>query len=113
MPAKPQPAPDDTTTVNLQIRIPGRLKNQILHAATQAGEPLNTWIAATLHQAVNQPATEPSGRQTPTVADIIADYLNGNTTTAPCGKPWPCPGTGTEPTNINGANFCTTCNVRL
>lgn len=112
MPVKPHHSDPNTVTL-LQVRLPGWLKNQILDTANANGQSLNTWVAAALHEAVNKPAVEPSERRTPTVADVIADYLSGEATTAPCGRVWPCEGTGVEPVSVNGVSFCTVCNVRV
>lgn len=112
MPVKPHHTNPDKTTL-LQIRIPGWLKNQILDHANHNGTSLNTWVAAVLHEAVNKPAVEPRERRTVTVADVIADYLSGASTTAPCGRVWPCDGSGVEPVPVNGVPFCAVCNVRL
>jgi hypothetical protein len=113
MPVKPRPSNRDDQTVHLQIRIPGWLKNQILTAANNAGEPLNRYVAAILHEAVNKPPVEACAGRTVSVGDVIADYLSGTSTLAPCGRVWPCDGTGVEPTRLNGAEFCRVCNVRL
>lgn len=112
MPVQPQHNNPDKPA-NLHIRIPGWLKNQILDQAQTAGEPLNRYVAAILHQAVNQPPVEASERRTVTVSDVIADYLSGAATTAPCGRVWPCDGSGVPPTLVSGAEFCSVCNVRL
>jgi hypothetical protein len=109
MPVKPQHSNPDHT-VHLQIRIPGWLKNQILDAAGTT--PLNTWVAAALHEAVNRPVVESAGRAV-SVTDVIADYLQGRSTTAPCGRVWPCEGDGVGRVNVNGVLFCSVCNVRV
>lgn len=113
MPVKPQRSNPDRTTI-LQIRIPGWLKNQILDAA--GPQSLNTYVAGILHQAVNKPTEAPLAPSEPrsvSVTDVIADYLSGRSTVAPCGRVWPCDGSGTEPVVVNGNEFCAVCNIRL
>jgi hypothetical protein len=111
MPVKPQPSNPDHT-VHLQTRIPGWLKNQILDAANQAGQSLNTWVAAALHDAVNRPVVPLEARSV-SVAEVIADYLHGRSTVAGCGRPWPCEGSGVVPVVVNGVGFCQVCSVRV
>ena len=111
MPVAPHPS-DPDSIVQLQIRIPGWLKNEILERAEQAEQSINVWTLAALHEAVRPPVVR-SERLWPTAADVVADYLHGEPTVAPCGKRWPCEGANAERSTVRGTEFCGICNVRL
>lgn len=98
--------------VAVQVNLPGELKNRILDAAQTAGMSLNAWLTNAIYQQLHHGDSRPEPKAMPTPHEVIADYLAGRQTVAPCGKPFPCEGAD-QIEMLNGLEFCAVCHVRV
>lgn len=110
MPKVPVRSRDDSEAY-LNIRLPGWLKNKISAAAANAGVSTNTWLLNAVHQQLHFGDERPTPRSMPTASEVIADYLAGRQTIAPCGKPFPCEGNDSR-VQLGAHTFCGVCNIR-
>ncbi len=114
MPASPERYRDTTTAV-VYVRVPGWLKNEITEHAREAGLSINAWAANILMRGLEGEIglPEPPRAEYPvaTPQQVIGDYLRGEDTVEPCGKPAPCERTGTF--TVSGFEFCEVCRIRL
>jgi len=115
MPRKPIRAESPDSSYNLVIRIPGRLKNQILDHCSSVGAPLNAWIVslilAGLRDAHELPPPPPAAAPLPTIDEVLRSYVLGERIIMPCGKPGPCP--GEDPIKLGGVDYCPECSIRV
>jgi hypothetical protein len=98
--------------VALMVPMRGALKNQILDAATAAGMSLTQWVTHAVHQQLHHGNERPPVRVLPTASEVVADYLAGRTTLAPCGERYPC--AGADDVEHHGAlAYCGRCHLRV
>lgn len=100
-------------TAFLHVAVPGWLKNQVVDAAAAAGLSVTGWLVqAVRNQLFFGDSVRPEARAMPTSHEVIADYLAGRRTVAPCGRPFPCEGVGRVEC-VAGVEFCVVCKVRV
>jgi hypothetical protein len=110
VPFKFKHAPEDVT-VNMIVRLPGWLKNEIYDQLEANNETLNTWIIGAIHQQLRHGNARPEAKRLPDAAEVIADYLTGRETLAPCGVLYPCPDLRVR--HIGAFGYCDSCHIRL
>ena len=113
MPKQPVRAVDDRT-VQLHVTLPGWLKNAVLDAAVDADVSINTWVTHALSRQLEcGDDVRPPVRVMPSSGEVIADYLAGRVTLAPCGVRFPCEGAGVVRLEAHGLLFCGVCRIRV
>ncbi len=111
--------PERATTegqVYLQIRLPGKLKNQVIDNAESSNVSLNAWLLQAIQNMLRDgmPAPAPLA-PLPTHVDVLRAYLSGETLMGPCGQ------LATDCDAVNGnrltadmsCQWCQTCGIRL
>ena len=112
MPKQPARVNPDRT-VQVHVNMPGWLKNEIVDAAELAGLGVNAWVVLAVHNQLRfGDGVRPEARALPTSGEVIADYLAGRRTVAPCGRLFPCVGEGRVEC-VAGVSVCLVCGVRV
>lgn len=115
MPYRPIRAKRDDSSYNLVVRIPGKLKNEILDHCEEIGSNLNSWVVFTLMMALREarglPPPPPATAPLPTIDEVLRAYVLGERLIMPCGKPGPCP--GEDPVKLGGIDYCPECSIRV
>lgn len=113
----PVQAADPLAWNYIQVRIPGRLKNEIISLAAEQNCSVNIWITQILESAVRAkkgiPEPPPARAPLPTVRDELRAYLKGEKLLTPCGREGSCTGTETPPMLVDGLGFCSECSIRV
>lgn len=110
MPFQFKPAKPDVT-VNMIVRIPGWLKNELYQHLAKNDLSMNDWLLNAIHQQLKHGDERPEPRRLPDAAEVISDYLSGRPTIAPCGKAYPCEDLSL--TTLGAYTYCDTCNIRI
>jgi len=116
MPKSPQRTNPDTQ-INLAVRIPGWLKNQVVDYLEETDQSLNQWFTSVLQRALREgwgvPEPPPAQRPLPTTADEVRAWAAGDRLLGPCGRGvGDCVGL-VERFEVSGLVFCSGCSIRL
>ena len=99
--------------VNLHVRIPSDLKNQIIDAAEAEGVSVNGWCMNALKSILVDGMKAPAPvAPVVTVESVVRGYVSGERVLAPCGAVWPCAGEG-RVSELSGFRWCDECGIRL
>ena len=102
--------------VNLAVRIPGWLKNEVVDYLEETDQSLNEWFGAVLLRGLREgwgvPEPPRAGRPLPSTADEVRAWAVGERLLGPCGEVWPCGGSDGGRV-VSGLRFCSVCSVRL
>lgn len=103
--------------VNLAVRVPGWLKNEVVDYLEGSGESLNQWFVSVLQRGLREgwgvPEPPPAVRALPTTADEVRAWAAGDRLLGPCGEPAEgCVGVR-ERFEVSGLVFCSGCSIRL
>ena len=103
--------------VNLAVRIPGWLKNQVVDYLEETDQSLNEWFGAVLLRGLREgwgvPEPPPARRPLPTTGDEVRAWAAGDRLLGPCGSPVEgCVGVS-ERFEVSGLVFCSGCSIRL
>ena len=116
MPKSPNPDLDPNQTYNLNVRIPGWMKQQIIELCAENGWSLQDWVSVRLLVALREgrglPELPRGVCPLPTTADEIRSHLSGERLFGPCGRVWPCGFDGVGVV-VGGCVFCSVCDVRV
>lgn len=98
---------------NIVLRVPGKIKNQLIDAAKKQNLPLSQYLiyCAWEHTRTQKGIPQPGNAQYsfPDTSTVLRAYLSGESVLMPCGEPV-CVMTVVE---VAGFEFCDTCNVRV
>ena len=116
MPASPRKSKPDTLT-HVVLRLPGRLKNEMVAHAESLGVPYTQWCVETLVRAVRDgqglPPPPPAVAPLPTPVDSLQAYLRGERLLLPCGREGlSCVGTE-SPERLGSSLYCRECHIRV
>lgn len=115
MPRRPIRARNEGSSYNLVIRIPGRLKNEILDHCAGIDAPINSWVVSVLLEALRDarglPPPPPAAAPLPTIDEVLRSYVLGERIIMPCGQPGPC--AGENPVKLGGIDYCPECSIRV
>lgn len=115
MPRQPQIANPDVANY-LQIRLPGWLKNEIIHHCETIGCSLNAWLVeamqASLREGRGLPEPPPARAPLPTTADQIRAWAVGERVMMPCGK-LQCDADKGGTWVHDSMGFCRECGIRV
>jgi hypothetical protein len=107
--------PDWPAQVN--AKVPGWLKNEIVTHCKENGVGLNAWIVEALRKGLRDdlglPEPPPARAPLPTVADQIREWAVGERIVTPCGRIKECPATQGETWEHGGMTFCRDCGIRV
>lgn len=116
MPRKPIKHKDEAI-VQLNVRMPGWLKNQIAKHCAEQGLTMNKWAAGVLLRASETgdgfPDPPPAEYPLPTAEESIRLILRGETLFEPCGKAAPCEREEVGVRKVDGMEFCNHCHIRV
>ena len=110
MPFKFKPAKPGET-VNMIVRVPGWLKNQIYAQLEQQNLSMNDWMMHAIHQQLHHGDERPQSKKLADAAEVISDYLGGRETLSPCGRLYPCEDLVVR--HIGAFTYCDTCHIRI
>lgn len=103
--------------VQINIRVPGRIKNDVMRAAKRNDATMNAWLVQVLRRALREewgiPEPPPAVRPLATIADQIESFATNRPLIMPCGKMSTCEGAGAPPLDLDGMSFCSVCNIRV
>ena len=116
MPARPRKSRPDKPAV-IVLRLPGRLKNQLIDYCDSIGVPYTNWAVLALIRQMEAeldiPPPPPAAAPLPSQVDQLHAYLRGERLLLPCGREGlSCAGTE-RPERIAGFDFCPECNIRV
>lgn len=117
MPKSPNHNLDPNSKYNLNVRIPGWLKLEIIEFCAENGWSLQDWASVRLLVALREGRGLPGEPRAvvplPTTADEIRSHLSGERLLGPCGLRWPCGFDSGEVRVVGGCEFCGVCGVRV
>ena len=97
----------------MHIRLKGRMKNEIIDAASRAGLTVNQYILVAIYTHLREerdiPPPTTAQFRIPTLEESIVAYMRGETVLQPCGQE-KCE---QVLTHLDGLTFCDTCNLRI
>jgi hypothetical protein len=117
MPKSPNPNLNPDSNYNLNVRIPGWMKLEIIELCEKNGWSIQQWASVRLLVALREGKGlpgEPRGVvPLPTTADEIRAHLSGDRLFGPCGECWPCGFVESGGVFVGGFEFCSVCGVRV
>jgi hypothetical protein len=108
---------DPDSDVNLAVRVPGWLKNEVVEYLEGSGESLSQWFVSVLQRALREgwgvPEPPRAVRPLPSTGDEVRAWAAGDRLLGPCGEPADgCVGVR-ERFEVSGLVFCSGCSIRL
>jgi hypothetical protein len=117
MPKSPNPNLNPDNNYNLNVRIPGWMKLEIIELCEKNGWSIQQWASVRLLVALREGQGVPPAPRglvpLPTTADQIRAYAQGERLLGPCGGVWPCGFVESDVTVVSGVEFCGSCGVRV
>ena len=90
MPLEPQRANDPDGKYNLNVVIPGWLKNQIVDHCKKLGVSIQDWVGTRIMLDIREerglPAAPEAMKGIPDVVDVVREWVTGERLIQPCGK---------------------------
>jgi len=103
--------------VQLNVRLPGGVKNEVMRAAKRNKATTNAWLVQVLRRALREewglPEPPPAVSPLATISDEIESIATKRPIITPCGKVSPCDGTNLPTLDLDGMSFCRSCDIRV
>jgi hypothetical protein len=117
MPKSPNTDLDPDSSYNLNVRIPGWMKLEIIELCEKHGWSIQEWASVRLLVALREGQGVPPAPRgvapLPTTADQIRAFALGERLFGPCGGVWPCGFVEGGSQVVGGVEFCGVCGVRV
>ena len=101
----------------LQVRLDGKIKNEVAAHCRKLGCSMNAWLVEVIRSALREqrglPEPPPARAPLPTMVDQIREWMAGESVVMPCGKTGSCEGMQKPLFEHDGLGFCSVCEVRV